>query len=45
VTLARRVPVGQLGAVLTALGEVAELDTVSRDCRRWDSDRRETWSL
>ncbi|WP_375422980.1 2'-5' RNA ligase family protein [uncultured Friedmanniella sp.] len=45
VTLARRVPTGQVGAVLTALGEVPELDAVSRDGRRWDSDRRETWSL
>jgi 2'-5' RNA ligase len=45
VTLARRVPVGQVGAVLTALAEVPELDVTSRDCRRWDSDRRETWSL
>lgn len=45
VTLARRVPVAQVGAVLTALGEAPELDAVSRDCRRWDSDRRETWSL
>lgn len=45
VTLARRVPLGQVGAVLAALGEVPELDAVSRDCRRWDSERRETWSL
>ncbi len=45
VTLARRVPLGQIAAVLTALGEVPELDAVSRDSRRWDSDRRETWSL
>lgn len=45
VTLARRVPVGKVGAVLAALGEMPELDAVSRDCRRWDSDRRETWSL
>jgi 2'-5' RNA ligase len=45
VTLARRVPVGQVGAVLTALGELTELDAVSRDCRRWDGDRREAWTL
>jgi 2'-5' RNA ligase len=45
VTLARRVPLGQVGAVLAALGEVPELAAVTRDCRRWDSERRETWSL
>jgi 2'-5' RNA ligase len=45
VTLARRVAVGQVGAVLAALGEVPELMAVSRDCRRWDSEHRETWSL
>lgn len=45
VTLARRVPLGQLGAVLSALGDLPDLTAVSRRCRRWDSERRETWEL
>lgn len=45
VTLARRVPVAQLGPVVQALGDLPELEGVSRGCRRWDSDRRVTWEL
>jgi 2'-5' RNA ligase len=45
VTLARRVPTGQLGSVVTALGDLPDLEAVSRRCRRWDSVRRETWEL
>ena len=45
VTVARRMPVAQLGAAVQALGELPELVGVSRGCRRWDSDRRVTWEL
>ena len=45
VTLARRVPVERLSAVVQALGDLPELDAVSRGCRRWDSDQRVTWEL
>jgi len=45
VTLARRVPVPQVGAVLTALGDLPDLEATSHRCRRWDSERRETWDL
>ncbi len=45
VTLARRVPVGQLSAVVHALGDLPELETRSRQCRRWDSERRVAWDL
>lgn len=45
VTLARRVPVAQLSAVVAALGELPELTGTSRRCRRWDSVQRETWEL
>ena len=45
VTLARRVPVAELGLVVQALGDLPELEGVSRGCRRWDSDRRVTWEL
>lgn len=45
VTLARRVPVGQLSAVVQALGDLPELTAVSRRCRRWDSELRATWEL
>ena len=45
VTLARRVPVAQLGAVVLALGDLPEVDVTARRCRRWDSERRITWEL
>ena len=45
VTLARRVPVAQLGQVVQALGDLPELAGTTRRCRRWDSDRRVTWEL
>lgn len=45
VTLARRTPTAQLGSVVTALGDLPELVALSRRCRRWDSERRETWEL
>ena len=45
VTLARRVPAAQLGSVMTALGDLPELEALSRRCRRWDSVQRETWEL
>ena len=45
VTLARRVPTAQLGSVMTALGDLPELEALSRRCRRWDSVQRETWEL
>jgi 2'-5' RNA ligase len=45
VTLARRVATDQVSAVLGALGDVPDLTALVRHCRRWDSDRRETWEL
>ena len=45
VTLARRTPVAVLGDVLVALRPVPDLDARVSVCRRWDSDRRETWDL
>lgn len=45
VTIARRVPVEGLGALVTALGEVPDLDAVVRRCRRWDGDAKVTWDL
>ena len=45
VTLARRVPSEQVSPVLAALGELPELEATVRRCRRWDSDRRETWEI
>jgi 2'-5' RNA ligase len=45
VTLARRTPVTLLGSLLEALGPVPDLDARVLGCRRWDSDRRETWDL
>lgn len=44
-TLARRVRVDQLTAVVQALGDLPELVGTSRRCRRWDSEQRETWEL
>jgi 2'-5' RNA ligase len=45
VTLARRVATPQVGPALAALGDLTELAARSRRCRRWDSERRETWEL
>ena len=45
VTLARRVPVSQVGTLLAALGDVPDLEATVRHCRRWDSERRETWEV
>ena len=45
VTLARGVPVDPVEDVLAALGSLPEVAAVSRGCRRWDSERRETWEL
>jgi 2'-5' RNA ligase len=45
VTLARRVPVDRLSAVVQALGDLPELAAVSRGCRRWDGEQRVSWEL
>ncbi len=45
VTLARRVPVEQLGAVVATLGEVPDVTATSRTCRRWDGDAKVAWDL
>ena len=45
VTLARRVPVEQLGAVVATLGEPPDLAGTSRTCRRWDGDAKVVWDL
>src|SRR4051794_6033821 len=45
VTLARRVPVEQLGPVVAALGEVPDVSATSRTCRRWDGDAKVAWTL
>ena len=45
VTLARRMPQDQVADVLAALGGVPDLLATSRGCRRWDSERQETWEL
>ena len=45
VTLARRVPVDRLSAVVAALGDLPELAATSRRCRRWDGEQRITWEL
>jgi 2'-5' RNA ligase len=45
VTLARRVPVEQLGAVVTTLEAVPDLLATSRTCRRWDGDAKVAWDL
>ena len=45
VTLARRVAVDQLGAVVAALGEVPDVSATSRVCRRWDGDVKKAWDL
>jgi 2'-5' RNA ligase len=47
VTLARRLPTGQLGAAVAAVAAVAasggELNSRVRQCRRWDGHRRTAW--
>ena len=45
VTLARRVRVEQLGAVVAALEAVPDLEAISRTCRRWDGDAKVAWDL
>lgn len=45
VTLARRVPVDALGALVTALGEVPDLDAGAQRCRRWDGDAKVAWDV
>ncbi|MGI3785566.1 MAG: 2'-5' RNA ligase family protein [Janthinobacterium lividum] len=45
VTLARRVPVEQLGLVVATLGEVPDLTSTSRVCRRWDGTVKVAWDL
>jgi 2'-5' RNA ligase len=44
VTLARRMPTGQLGAAVAALAEPdRDLEARIRRCRRWDGHRRTAW--
>lgn len=44
VTIARRMPVGQLGAAVAALADSdRELESRVRRCRRWDGHRRTAW--
>jgi 2'-5' RNA ligase len=47
VTLARRVPVGEVGAALTALDWTADrmLSAQVVGCRRWDGTRKVAWLL
>ena len=45
VTLARRVPVDQLGRVVETLGLVPDVAAASRTCRRWDGDAKVAWDL
>ena len=45
VTLARRVPVDRLGAVLATLSPLPDLEARVRTCRRWDGDARVAWDL
>jgi 2'-5' RNA ligase len=45
VTLARRVPVDRLGAVLATLGPLPDLEAHVRTCRRWDGDAKVAWDL
>jgi 2'-5' RNA ligase len=47
VTLARRVPVVQIGEVLAALDGTADQPVIARieSCRRWDGDRKAAWLL
>lgn len=46
VTLAPRMPTDQLSAAASALeSSLTDLEVVVRGCRRWDGDRRVSWSL
>lgn len=45
VTLARRVPIEQVGVVLATLAEVPDVLATSRVCRRWDGDAKVAWDL
>jgi 2'-5' RNA ligase len=45
VTLARRVPVEQLGAVVATLGTLPDLEATTGTCRRWDGDAKVAWDL
>ena len=45
VTLARRVPVEQLGSVISTLAEVPDLTAAVRTVRRWDGDAKLAWDL
>jgi 2'-5' RNA ligase len=45
VTLARRVQVEQLDAVVAALGEVPDLAATAVRCRRWDGDAKVDWDV
>jgi 2'-5' RNA ligase len=45
VTVARRVPVAQLGEVLATLSEVPDVGATIRTCRRWDGDAKVAWTL
>lgn len=45
VTLAPRIGVEQVGTALQVLGEVPELATTVRRCRRWDGDAKTAWWL
>ncbi|GAA3560851.1 2'-5' RNA ligase family protein [Microlunatus spumicola] len=45
VTVARRVAVDQLGAVIGTLGAVPDVSATSRVCRRWDGDVKKAWDL
>ncbi len=44
ITIARRMPVTQIGAAVAALADSGrELDSRVRQCRRWDGHRRTAW--
>ena len=45
VTVARRVPVEQLGVVVATLGVVPDLSATVRVCRRWNGDAKVAWDL
>jgi 2'-5' RNA ligase len=45
VTLARRVPVDRLGAVVATLGTLPDLEAQVRTGRRWDGDAKVAWDL
>jgi 2'-5' RNA ligase len=45
VTLARRIPAGQVSAALTALGRVEESIGTGVEIRRWNSETRTAWLI